>query len=71
MIDCIMVLKRSRNYFNMPLTRTYPGADIGIDHGLIVQQVETKLERVKNESKGRTNFNLGKLNRKTTNTLSS
>ena len=52
-IDYILVKKRFRSGVNIHRTRSYPGADIGIDHDLVIMtfRVSPKKARKPNQPK--------------------
>ena len=45
-------------------TRTFPGADVGSDHDLVMMTMKTKLSKRKKQKNPRIKFNLEKLNDK-------
>ena len=44
----IMVKRRFQSSVNIAKTRSFPGADIGSDHELVMMTFRLRLERVKN-----------------------
>ena len=60
-IDYIMVRKRFRSSVNIAKTRSFPGADIGSDHELIMMTFKLHLKRVKKHGHARIKFDLEKL----------
>ena len=46
-IDCIMTKRRFQSSVNMAKTRSFPGADIGIDHELVIMTFRLRLQRMK------------------------
>ncbi|WP_353817088.1 endonuclease/exonuclease/phosphatase family protein [Acinetobacter baumannii] len=60
-IDYIMVKKRFRSSINIGRTRTFPGADIGSDHDLVMMSFRLHLKRVNTAKCTRLKFDLDKL----------
>ena len=60
-IDYIMVRKRFRSSVNIAKTRSFPGADIGSDHELVMMTFKLHLKRVKKVGHTRIKFDLEKL----------
>ena len=60
-IDYSMVKKRFRSCINIGKTRTYPGADIGSDHDLVMMSFRLHLKRVTKAKCTRLKFDLDKL----------
>ena len=62
-IDYIMVKRRYQSSVDIAKTRSFPGADTGSDHGLVMMTVRLRLQRVKNQGQGniRIRFSLEKL----------
>ncbi|KAK2160515.1 hypothetical protein NP493_1640g00033 [Ridgeia piscesae] len=60
-IDYIMVRKRFRSSVNIAKTRSFPGADIGSDHELVMMTFKLHLKRVKKLGHARIKFDLEKL----------
>ena len=58
-IDYILVKKRFRSGIKTARTRTFPGADVGSDHEMVMMTFQTRL---KNSRKLRIRFDLEKLN---------
>ena len=56
-IDYIMVKRR----FQSSVTRSFPGADIGSDHELVMMTFRLRLQRMKNQGNIRIRFSLEKL----------
>ena len=64
-IDFILTSTRFKSGIYTNRTRTFPGADIGSDHDLVIMTMKTRLSRRKKEKNPRIKFNLEKLNDKT------
>ena len=60
-IDYILVKKRFRSCVNFPRTRSFPGADIGSDHDLLMMTFRVHLKQVIKRRATRIRFNLEKL----------
>ena len=60
-IDYIMVKKRFSSSVNMARTRSFPGADIGNDHELVMMTFKLHLKRTKNQGHARIRFEVDKL----------
>ena len=60
-IDYILTPKRYKSSINKAQTRTYPGADIGSDHDLVMTTLRLKLKANKKNKSPRIRFNLDKL----------
>ena len=60
-IDYIMVWKRFRSSVNIAKTRSFPGADIGSDHELVMMNFKLHLKRVKKLGHARIKSDLEKL----------
>ena len=60
-IDYIMVRKRFRSSVNIAKTWSFPGADIGSDHELVMMTFKLHLKRVKKLGHARIKFDLEKL----------
>ncbi|WP_353805814.1 endonuclease/exonuclease/phosphatase family protein, partial [Acinetobacter baumannii] len=60
-IDYIMVKKRFRSSINIGRTRTFPGADIGSDHDLLMMSFRLHLKRVNTAKCTRLKFDLDTL----------
>ena len=61
-IDYIMLRKRFRSSVNIAKTRSFPGADIGSDHELVMMTFKLHLKRVKKLGHVWIKFDLEKLN---------
>ena len=61
-IDYIMVQKRFQSSANIAKTRSFPGADIGSDHDLVMMTFALRLTKNKKQNSTRIKFNLDKLN---------
>jgi len=59
-IDYIMVRKRFRSSVNIAKTRSFPGADIGSDHELVMMTFKLHLKRVKGHT-ARSRFHFNKV----------
>ena len=60
-IDYIMIRKRFRSSVNFPQTRSFPAADIGIDHDLVMMTFRLRLKRVQQQTFKRMKYNLERL----------
>ena len=60
-IDYIMVKRRFRSSVNIARTRSFPGADIGSDHELVMMTFKLHLKKVMKQGPTRIKFNLEKL----------
>ena len=60
-IDYIMIKNRFRSSVNTGKTRTYPGADIGSDHDLVMMSFQIHLKRMNKAKCTRPKFNFDKL----------
>ena len=60
-IDYILVQKRFRSGININRTRSFPGADIGSDHELVMMTFRTRLSKINKPKPTRLKFNLEKL----------
>ena len=60
-IDYIMVKRRFHTSVNIAKTRSFPGADIGSDHDLVMMTLRLRLKKVDKEGPTRIKFNLDKL----------
>jgi len=60
-IDYILVPKRFRSGINVERTRSFPGADIGSDHDLVMMTFRMRLTRVRKQKFTRLRFDLDKL----------
>ena len=60
-IDYIMVMKRFRSSVNIAKTWSFPGADIGSDHELVMMTFKIHLERIKKLGHAWIKFELEKL----------
>ena len=61
-IDFILTSKRFKSGIFTNKTRTFPGADVGSDHDLVMMTMKTKLSKRKKQKNPRIKFNLEKLN---------
>ena len=61
-IDYIMVKPRFQSSVNIAKTRSFPGADMGSDHELVMMTFKLRFQRVKNQGIIRIRFRLKKLN---------
>ena len=59
-IDYILVRKRSRSGVNIARTRSFPGADIGNDHDLVMMTFHFRLKRIRKPKHTRLKFDLEK-----------
>ena len=60
-IDYIMVKRRFHSSANIAKTRSFPGADTGSDHELVMMTIRLRLQRVKNQGSIWIRFSLEKL----------
>ena len=60
-IDYIMVQNRFRSGIRRARTRTYPGADVGSDHDLVLLNFRIRLKKTKKPKTTRMKFNLDRL----------
>ena len=60
-IDYILVRKRSPSVMNIAITRSFPGADIGGEHDLLMMTLHLCLKRISKPNHTRLKFNLEKL----------
>ena len=60
-IDYIMVKKRFSSSVNITKTRSFPGADIGSDHELVMMTFKLHLKRTKKQQHARIKFDVDKL----------
>lgn len=61
-IDYILTSKRFKSSINAAKTRTYPGADIGSDHDLVLMAYKLRLRTSKKSGTQRLSYDLDKLN---------
>ena len=61
-IDYILVQKPYRTSIRANKTRSFPGADIGSDHDLVMMTIQIRLRKNRKTSNPRIKFNLEKLN---------
>ena len=60
-IDYILVKKRFRSGVSSARTRSFPGADIGSDHDLLMMTFRLRLKRISKLKHTRLKFDLGRL----------
>ena len=60
-IDYILVKKRFRSGINIHRTRSFPGADIGSDHDLVMMTFRVRLKKPRKPNQPRLRFDLDKL----------
>ena len=60
-IDYILVKKRFRSGVNIHRTRSFPGADIGSDHDLMMVTFRVRLKKARKPNQPRLRFDLDKL----------
>nr|XP_049612464.1 uncharacterized protein LOC125989972 [Syngnathus scovelli] len=60
-IDYIMIQQRFKSSVNIARTRTFPGADIGSDHSLVMMTFSLRLKKIQKAGGTRLKFNLEKL----------
>ena len=61
-IDYILVKKRFRSGIKSARTRTFPGADVGSDHDMVMMTFQTCLKNSRQPTQPRIRFDLKKLN---------
>ena len=61
-IDYILVKKRFRSGIKTARTRTFPGADVGSDHDMVMMTLQTCLKNSRKPTKPRIRYDLEKLN---------
>ena len=61
LIDYILVKKRFRSGVNIHRTRSFPGADIGSDHDLVMMTFQVHLKKARKPNQPRLRFDLEKL----------
>ena len=54
--------KRFRSGIKTAKTRTFPGADVGSDHDMVIMTLQTRLKNSRKPTQPRIRFDLGKLN---------
>ena len=60
-IDYILVKKRFRSGVNIHRTRSFPGADIGSDHDLVMMTFQVRLKKARKPNQQRLRFNQPRL----------
>ena len=60
-IDYILVKKRFKSSINIAKTRSFPGADIGSDHDLLMMNFRLRLRKISKQKGTRLRFDLEKL----------
>ena len=60
-IDYILTPKRFKSSINKPKTRTFPGADVGSDHDLVLLTMKLKLKKNFKAGQSRIKYDLDKL----------
>ena len=60
-IDYIMIKRRFQTSVNIAKTRSFPGADIGSDHDLVMMTFKLHLKKVSKQGHSRIRFDLEKL----------
>ena len=61
-IEYILVKKRFRSGIKTARTRTFPGADVGSDHDMVMMTFQTRLKNSRKPTQPRIRFDLQKLN---------
>ena len=61
-IDYILVKKRFRSGIKTARTRTFPGANVGSDHDMVMMTLQTRLKNSRKPTQQRIRFDLEKLN---------
>ena len=61
-IDYILVEKRVASGVNGHKTRSFPGADIGSDHNLVMTTLKLKVKKIRRQPPARTKYNVKRLN---------
>ena len=59
-IDYILVKKCFPSGVNIHMTRSFPGADIGSDHDLVMRAFRVRLKKARNPNQPRLRFDLEK-----------
>ena len=60
-IDDILVRDRFHSGINVHRTRSFPGADIGSDHDLVMMTFRVRMKKIKMPTQSRLRFDLEKL----------
>ena len=60
-IDYILTPQRFKSSINKPKTRTFPGADVGSDHDLVMMTVNLRLQKNRKNKNPRIRFDIEKL----------
>ena len=60
-VDFIMVPRRFKSSINRAKTRSYPGADVGSDHDLVLLTIKIRLKKNKTPTHSRIKFDIEKL----------
>ena len=60
-IENILVKKRFRSGVNIHRTRSFPGADIGSDHDLVMMTFRVRLKKARKPNQSKLRFDLEKL----------
>ncbi|KAI8512774.1 hypothetical protein Bbelb_094130 [Branchiostoma belcheri] len=60
-IDFILTPRRFKSSINMAQTRTFPGADVGSDHDMVLMNLKLKLRSQKKQKSPRIRYDLKKL----------
>ena len=60
-IDYVLVKKRFRSGVNIHMTRSFPGADIGSDHALVMMTSRVRLKKARKPNQPRLRFDFEKL----------
>jgi hypothetical protein len=60
-IDYILVIKRFKSCIKTAKTRSFPGADIGSDHNLVLMTFHLHLKKIAKQGNSRLRFELDKL----------
>ena len=61
LIDYIMISKRHMTSLNLAKTRTFPGADIGSDHDLVLTSLKSRLKRLPRKNQSKIKYDVQKL----------
>ena len=60
-IDFILTPKRFKSSINKPKTRTYPGADVGSDHDMVLLSMKIKLKKNSKAKQSRVKYDVERL----------
>ena len=57
-IDYILVKKRFRSGIKLARTRTFPGADVGSDHDMVMLTLQTRIKKLRKPTQPKIRFDL-------------